>query len=590
MVGLEQSLATNLAAFNTKYWTELGGNCVNPSPTWYQTQLNIWGVWAAGLEANGIIWSEFTHDYHMENLQPVCQVNPTWSTNDDIAWWTGDLSIASTNYPYTSGIWRDVFNGYYQMFPHVKVGHTSQPEWWPWGNYPAGVLNRDLAFTITNSSGQNLNFSLNASNVFASFMNMAVDIGHPYFSMQSDAPWDYFGGGGVGTPASEATMRQMIRAYEKYFQSRDGRHTLICNVSNAGTNYAGAVYYETSSLNSMYLHQQEGGRANRYLFESWYAGVPSVVVPETLTGSYTHLALSAIKYLKGIQDTNGTLEQLNLTLLNSGATNVIQLQNNGDVTCLPAVTAADSGGTGTVSYYNAAGSNITSAILSAEGYVHTNMLAPGQTTTIRIVPSVQPLDHAITLEAFWNPQDPTGVVRSRLIVTQPNTPPTLATNADVTLIAGTTLVVTNTATDTNLPPQTLTFSLLAGPAGMTLNPTNGILMWRPAMAQAPSTNLVTVQVADDGTPSLSATQSFQVTVTAPTMPTFAAPALTGQGFSMQVNGSAGPDYYLQSATNLNPPIMWLSLQTNFSATPPFLFIDPSATNFTQRFYRVLLGP
>jgi hypothetical protein len=276
--------------------------------------------------------------------------------------------------------------------------------------------------------------------------------------------------------------------------------------------------------------------------------------------------------------------------LSGGDTNVIQLRNDGDVTCLPAVTATDSGGAGTVDYYNAAGSNITSAILSAEGYVHTNLLAPGQTTTIRIVPSVQPLNRAITLEAFWNPQDPLGIVRSRLVVTQSNTPPTLATNANVSIVAGTTLLVTSTATDSNLPAQTLTFSLLASPSGMSINSTNGILVWRPTMAQSPSTNRVIVQVTDDGTPPMSATQSFQVTVTGPATPTFAAPVLTGQGFSLLVNGSAGPDYYLQAATNLSPTAVWVSLQTNFSATPPFMFTDAVATDFNQRFYRVLLGP
>ncbi len=586
---LLQSLARNLQPFNVKFMPELAGNIPSPSTNSGAAQLNNAGGKAAFYESNGIILSEFTHDYHMENLQPLCQVNPAWPTNDDIAWWTGDLSIASTNYPYTSGIWKDVFTGYYQLFPHVKVGLTSQPEWWPWGSYPAGVANQ-LAFTITNSSGQNIKMSLNASNVFASFMNMAAAIGQPYFSMQSDAPWDYFGGGGVGTPASEATMRQMIRAYENSFQTRSGRHTLICNVSNAGTNYSGAVYYESSSLSSMYLHQKEGGRANRYLFESWYWGVPSVVVPETLSGSYTHLAMSAIKYLKGIADTNGTLEPLNLTLLSNGATNVIQLQNNGDITCFPAVTATDSGGPGTVAYYNAAGSNITSTILSVEGYVHTNLLAPGQTTTISIVSSVQPLNRAITLEAFWNPQDPTGVVRSRLIVTQPNTPPSLATNADVTIVAGTTLIVTNTATDTNLPPQTLTFSLLAAPANAAINATNGIFSWRPAIAQSPSTNLITVVVTDNGTPALSATNSFYVTVNTPVAPAMANLSLSNGLFSMQVSGDSGPDYVLQTSTNLTPPVNWLPIQTNVSAVPPLSFSDAGATNFNRRFYRVRLGP
>ena len=175
-------------------------------------------------------------------------------------------------------------------------------------------------------------------------------------------------------------------------------------------------------------------------------------------------------------------------------------------------------------------------------------------------------------------------------VALPNVAPTLAAIANRTVVAGQTLFVTNTVTDANVPPQTLAFGLLASPSGLTLNATNGILTWRPTLAQAPSTNAVTVQVSDNGTPPLSATQSFTVTVMAPTVPTFSGPAYANGIFSMLVNGSAGPDYYLQSATNLNPPIAWLPLQTNFSASPPFTVTDSGATNSNQKFYRVLLGP
>ena len=82
-----------------------------------------------------------------------------------------------------------------------------------------------------------------------------------------------------------------------------------------------------------------------------------------------------------------------------------------------------------------------------------------------------------------------------------------------------------------------------------------------------------------------------MTVTVPASPTFGGkPGLTSGGFSIQVNGSSGLDYYLQTATNLTPPVTWLPLQTNLSATPPLTFTDPSATNFNRRFYRVLIGP
>ena len=596
---LQQSLATNLSAFNTKYAAVMPGYCSTPSTNWYQSETNTTGTIVGGLQSSGIVLSEITHDYHMDNMQLVCQVNPNWPTNDDIAWWTGDLTIATTNYPYTnppSGIWRDVFNGYYQMFPHLKVGHISQPEGWSWGNFPPGTPNggTGLTFSITNSLGQTNNISLNASNVFNSFMNMAGAIGHPYFSMQSDTPWNWFGGpggGGGGTPASKTAMRQMIRAYEQNFQSRGCRHTLICNVSDASTNNQGTMaaadaYYENSSLSSMMLHQQEGGRANGYRFQSWYQGVPYVVVPETNAGSYTHLALSAIKYLKGIKDTNGTLEQLTFTLSGSGVTNLIQLTNNGDVACLPAVAAYETGaGGGVITYFNAAGSNITAAILSPEGYVHTNLLNAGQGTQIKVI-ATNGLNRTVTLEAFWNPQDPTGVVRDRITLAPPNQPPELAAVSNLTVIAGQTIALTNTATDPDLPAQTLIFSLVTPPVGASINSSNGLFTWRPTIAQSPSTNLFTIQVTDSGTPALSATNRFYVTVIPPPKPTISAPGLSNGQFSFTVNGTNGPDYFVLASTNL---ISWLPLWTNSSPTLPFSYTN-AVTNFSQFFYRVLLGP
>lgn len=68
------------------------------------------------------------------------------------------------------------------------------------------------------------------------------------------------------------------------------------------------------------------------------------------------------------------------------------------------------------------------------------------------------------------------------------------------------------ASDADLPPQPLTFSLVSGPDGLTINPTSGLVSFRPTEAQGPSTNSVVVRVSDNGTPALSATNSFTVVV------------------------------------------------------------------------------
>src|SRR5256885_16436183 len=47
---------------------------------------------------------------------------------------------------------------------------------------------------------------------------------------------------------------------------------------------------------------------------------------------------------------------------------------------------------------------------------------------------------------------------------------------------------------------------------MTLDLNTGVLTWTPTEAQGPSTNTITVKVTDNGTPALSATNSFTVAV------------------------------------------------------------------------------
>ena len=58
------------------------------------------------------------------------------------------------------------------------------------------------------------------------------------------------------------------------------------------------------------------------------------------------------------------------------------------------------------------------------------------------------------------------------------------------------LTFTATATDSDIPAQTLTFSLDAGaPAGASIT-TNGVFTWTPTEAQGPSTNNITIRVSD----------------------------------------------------------------------------------------------
>ena len=78
------------------------------------------------------------------------------------------------------------------------------------------------------------------------------------------------------------------------------------------------------------------------------------------------------------------------------------------------------------------------------------------------------------------------------------------------------LQVTNvfgSATDTDLPPNILTYTLASNtPAWISINSNSGAITLAPGLANGPSTNTVTVVVTDNGTPPLSATTNFTVIV------------------------------------------------------------------------------
>jgi hypothetical protein len=135
-----------------------------------------------------------------------------------------------------------------------------------------------------------------------------------------------------------------------------------------------------------------------------------------------------------------------------------------------------------------------------------------------------------------------------------NTGPTLAVVGTQTVAAGANLSLQLSATDSDVPAQTLTYSLVSGPAGSSVTP-SGLFSWTPTTAQAPSTNTVTVKVSDSGTPAMSDSKSFTVVVSA-TSPSNTAPVLATVG---NRTVAAGSNLSLQlSATDSDVPAQTLT--------------------------------
>ena len=101
--------------------------------------------------------------------------------------------------------------------------------------------------------------------------------------------------------------------------------------------------------------------------------------------------------------------------------------------------------------------------------------------------------------------------------------PALVAQANVTIAELTTLTVTNTASDGDVPFLGLNYGLLTAPAGASID-TNGIITWTPSEAQGPSTNTFVTLAYDNGSPALSSVNTFTVVVNEINV----APVLPGQ--------------------------------------------------------------
>jgi peptidoglycan/xylan/chitin deacetylase (PgdA/CDA1 family) len=132
----------------------------------------------------------------------------------------------------------------------------------------------------------------------------------------------------------------------------------------------------------------------------------------------------------------------------------------------------------------------------------------------------------------------------------------------------------------------LTYALLNPPPGATID-ANGVIHWTPVPDQPPGTYTLTTTVTDQppvGT-AVSATNSFTVTVSSPSVtPLITAVSRKPDG-SIAVVGAGVPDrlYLIQASTNL---VNWTTVSTNMAdANGAFSFTDTDAPVYPARYYR-----
>jgi hypothetical protein len=288
-----------------------------------------------------------------------------------------------------------------------------------------------------------------------------------YAGFTTDSPYEgYMKWGGSETQADAVKHRQKIRLYEAWLQSNGLEHQLIANSNTGGATGSEAERdawdstYADDSLRSITLHQLEGGRPDKVIFESWYDG-PFTLVPETKSGSFANLALRGIKYLKGEDQTldltvkaaaeplffGGGLRQSVPDGVQARAWRAatptatqsftVRLKNTGEVDALPVLQAYGSGGAGWTATYFWGTTNVTALITDEDGLALTDsgvigqeLVAPNASVELTVqVAAASPLAaRSVLIRAFWNPQDPNLAVKDavQLELLPPNTAPVAA--------------------------------------------------------------------------------------------------------------------------------------------------------------------
>ena len=137
-----------------------------------------------------------------------------------------------------------------------------------------------------------------------------------------------------------------------------------------------------------------------------------------------------------------------------------------------------------------------------------------------------------------------------ITVTEGNTAPVLAAISNQSVAEGALVTVTASATDADLPAQTLTYSLVTAPMGATIVATTGVFTWTPGEDDGPGTHPVTIRVTDSG--GATAETSFTITVTEGN----AAPVLAA--ISNQSVAEGSPVAVTASATDADLPAQTLT--------------------------------
>jgi hypothetical protein len=178
-----------------------------------------------------------------------------------------------------------------------------------------------------------------------------------------------------------------------------------------------------------------------------------------------------------------------------------------------------------------------------------------------------------------------------VFVNEVNLAPVLPNQSNITIDVLTPLVVTNTATDSDIPANTLTYMLMVAPASAAIDD-DGVITWIPSPAQGGTTNQFVTVVTDNGVPPLSATNSFKVLVNpASVIPAPVIQSITISNDVVTITWSSVSNalYRLQYNSDLNDT-NWLGVLPDIYATGPITTGTNATGGSALQFYRIMVIP
>ncbi|MCF7668507.1 MAG: hypothetical protein K9N48_01895 [Verrucomicrobia bacterium] len=162
-----------------------------------------------------------------------------------------------------------------------------------------------------------------------------------------------------------------------------------------------------------------------------------------------------------------------------------------------------------------------------------------------------------------------GLVEGRIST---NTAPVATGISEQLVDEGTSWSIGGLAQDTDIPANTLQYELLTAPAGMLLNEDSGTLSWDISEEDGPCTNVVQVRIIDNGMPSLSVTNSFEIVVSEVNE----APEITQES-----NKEIQPNEKLQVDIEVtDPDVPEQQMEFTLEEAPEGAEIDPESGGFS----------